>query len=134
MWLRHGQLRVNSQHGVPEPTKLLIAARIRARTPRVIAAIDFHDEPSGRRQEIRDELVANDDLPPKRDAELAPTNEVLERRFRRCELKAHLARACSEERAIAVRVTTEHGDLLLPAERPGFAPLWRRLYDARPPC
>jgi hypothetical protein len=59
----------------------------------VVAAIDFHDEPNGRRQKIRDELVPNADLPPKRDAELAPTNEVPERRFRRCELKQRTTRS-----------------------------------------
>jgi hypothetical protein len=63
------------KHAIPRTLKLLIASRVSARATRVIAAINFNDEPRSRREKIHDE-VEHRYLAPKLNTELPRAERV----------------------------------------------------------
>jgi hypothetical protein len=63
------KLRIDAHDAIANAVQLALTPLVGGATEAMIAAIDLHDEPRARCEEIDDE-VADGDLAPKRDAEL----------------------------------------------------------------
>ncbi len=113
----HHQLRGHPDHPVAEPPQLPIPPHVSPRAAGVIPAVHFHDEPDTGRAEV-DDVLADDDLPPKRDAETAAAELSPEQRLRRGGSQPHGAGARSEE----LSTSTAHRNLRGPGEGPDRAP------------
>src|SRR6187402_2214512 len=57
------QLRVDAHDVVAKPLELPIPPRISGTPERMTSAIDLHDEPNGRREQIHDVPIRQHDLP-----------------------------------------------------------------------
>ena len=67
--IMHDKHSFDADDAIAGPGKLAIPARVGALAPRVIAAINFNDQPNGWREEVHDEAKQRH-LAPKRNAEL----------------------------------------------------------------
>ena len=88
------ELCVEPEHPIAEPSERAIPVGVRRKAPCVICAVNFDDKPCALRDEIRDVAPANNDLPAKPSACLAPLREEPKSRFARSERAAVL---CGEE-------------------------------------
>lgn len=95
--LLHDRFMRHAQHAVPEPLHVPVPPTVSRSALRVIPAVYFHDEPTSRRDEVRD-VPTDDDLPAKPDAEPRPAERLPEPSFR--ERGRVTVRACvlSDER------------------------------------
>ncbi len=96
------------QHPPPFTPQHPVPPRVRAGAVRMIAAVNFHNETCSRRSEVRNEAPSNDNLTPKRHAELPRGEQTPKRRLRRRGRAAHDASAFFE-----LTTTSEAGNRLL---------------------
>ncbi len=122
--------RLNPEHAIPQPRKTSIPPRISPSAPRMLRAINLHDQPATGANEVTD-VLGNDDLTPKRNAELSVHERAPEHRFRRKHVGAH-ARGARFEKNLSFwgeRATAQES-LLGPAKRPGTGPFAQPLCQA----
>jgi hypothetical protein len=91
----HDELSREMQHAKAERLKPSIAASIRAKPSSVIGPIDLDDEATGWSEKV-DDVLAEHDLPAKRDPELTTGKPSPEPGFGERGLSTHDASACVE--------------------------------------
>ncbi len=114
--LPHHQLSSHPDHPVAEPLQLSVPPRVSPRAASVIPAVHLYDEPDTGRAEV-DDVLADDDLPPKRDAQTAAAELSPEQRLRGGGSDSHGAGARSEE----LSTSTAHRNLRGPGKGPDHA-------------
>ncbi len=122
--------RLNPQHPVPQPCKASIPLGISASPPPMLRAINLNDEPATGANKVTD-VPGDDDLTPKRNAELAVHDRVPKHRFRRRHVSAHTCGARFEKSlSFCGERASAQESLLGPAKRPGAGPFAQSLCQA----
>ena len=111
------RLSRHPDHPVTELRQHPVPPRVGPRAPGVIPPIHFHDQPDAGRAEV-DDVLADDDLTPKRNAQTAAAELSPEERLRGCRSEPRGAGARSEQ----LSTSTAHENLRGPGKGPDHAP------------
>jgi hypothetical protein len=93
--LSHDDVGLEMQHAKPQSLEPSIAPSISTEPPSMIRTVNFDDEAAGGSEEV-DDVLAEHDLPSKRDPELTAGKPSPEAGFRESGLSAHDASALVE--------------------------------------
>jgi hypothetical protein len=95
-WLAHDENRVKAQHAIAHACELDVTAGVRCAARAMAIAVNFHDEPRTRRQEVHD-IVANRNLPSQPHPELTSVDMRPKKLFAFGERRAMLLRAQGDD-------------------------------------